>query len=122
MISAEREPVPPPLPDTRSPFARLNELLAGVEPGLPPIALSVGEPQHPVPAFVGPVLAASLDEFDETIAIGREVAAKSFLLVRGIHGDRADCLLRRICARERARLRVERGAAEQRQQSQCPDD
>ena len=69
-----------------------------------------------------PVRTASLDEFDETIAIGREVAAKSFLLVRGIHGDRADCLLQRICARERARLRVERGAAEQRQQGQCPDD
>jgi aspartate/methionine/tyrosine aminotransferase len=62
MITAEREPAPPP-PDTRSPFARLNELLAGVTPGKPPIALSVGEPQHPIPPFVGPVLAASLNEF-----------------------------------------------------------
>ena len=63
MITAEREPAAPPLPDTRSPFARLNELLAGVTPGKPPIAVSVGEPQHPIPPFVGPVLAASLAEF-----------------------------------------------------------
>src|SRR5262245_36316763 len=63
MISAEREPAPPALPDTRSPFARLNELLAGVTPGKPPIALSVGEPQHPLPPFVAPVLAASIAEF-----------------------------------------------------------
>jgi aspartate/methionine/tyrosine aminotransferase len=63
MITAEREPPPPSPPDTRSPFARLNDLLAGVTPGKPPITLSVGEPQHPVPAFVGPILAASLSEF-----------------------------------------------------------
>ena len=31
--------------------------------GKPPISLAVGEPQHPVPAFVGPVLAAHIDEF-----------------------------------------------------------
>ena len=63
MIPAERASVPPPAPDTRSPFARLNELLAGVTPGKPPIALSVGEPQHPVPSFVAPVLAGCIDEF-----------------------------------------------------------
>jgi N-succinyldiaminopimelate aminotransferase len=50
-------------PDARSPFARLNELLAEAKPGKPPIALSVGEPQHPVPNFVGPVLAAHLADF-----------------------------------------------------------
>ncbi len=50
-------------PDARSPFARLNDLLANVKPGKPPIALSVGEPQHPIPNFVGPVLAAHLPEF-----------------------------------------------------------
>lgn len=50
-------------PDARSPFARLNEMLADVKPGKPPIALSVGEPQHPIPKFVGPVLAAHLAEF-----------------------------------------------------------
>ena len=49
--------------DSRSPFVRLTELIAGIEPGKPPINLSVGEPQHPVPSFVGPVLAAHLAEF-----------------------------------------------------------
>jgi aspartate/methionine/tyrosine aminotransferase len=63
MITAEREPAAPSAPDTRSPFARLNELLADVRPGKPPIAVSVGEPQHPIPPFVGPILAASLNEF-----------------------------------------------------------
>jgi aspartate/methionine/tyrosine aminotransferase len=63
MTPAKREPTPPHLPDTRSPFARLNELVADVSPGQPPIALSVGEPQHPVPPFVGPVLAGCIDEF-----------------------------------------------------------
>ena len=47
----------------RSPFVRLAELLADVEPGKPAINLSVGEPQHPIPAFVGPVIAAHLNDF-----------------------------------------------------------
>ncbi len=42
---------------------RLTELIAGIEPGKPAINLSVGEPQHPIPAFVGPTLAAHLNEF-----------------------------------------------------------
>jgi aspartate/methionine/tyrosine aminotransferase len=49
--------------DARSPFVRLNELLAGIKPGKSPISLAVGEPQHPIPDFVGPVLAAHLSEF-----------------------------------------------------------
>jgi aspartate/methionine/tyrosine aminotransferase len=63
MTTAEREPATPAPPDTRSPFARLNELLADVTPGKPPIAVAVGEPQHPIPPFVAPVLAASVNEF-----------------------------------------------------------
>jgi len=47
----------------RSPFARLAELLAGHEPGKPLISLSLGEPQHPVPDFVGPVLAKYTADF-----------------------------------------------------------
>src|SRR3954449_1958434 len=47
----------------RSPFARLTELLAPYQPGKPLITLSLGEPQHPVPAFVGPVLAKHIAEF-----------------------------------------------------------
>jgi N-succinyldiaminopimelate aminotransferase len=47
----------------RSPFVRLHELLADIKPGKPPINLSVGEPQHPIPPFVGPVLQAHLADF-----------------------------------------------------------
>ena len=47
----------------RSPFVRLRELLGDIPPGKSAISLAVGEPQHGVPSFVGPVLAASLDEF-----------------------------------------------------------
>src|ERR1700682_1623867 len=47
----------------RSPFARLTELLAPYQPAKPLITLSLGEPQHPVPAFVGPVLAKHIGDF-----------------------------------------------------------
>jgi len=50
-------------PDSRSPFVRLRELLGDVAPGQPAISMAVGEPQHPIPSFVGPVIAAHLDEF-----------------------------------------------------------
>jgi aspartate/methionine/tyrosine aminotransferase len=42
---------------------RLRELLDGVPPGQPAISLAVGEPQHPIPAFVGPILADHVAEF-----------------------------------------------------------
>lgn len=48
---------------TRSPFVRLTELLAGLEPGKPLINLSVGEPRHPMPDFVAPVIAANVNGF-----------------------------------------------------------
>src|SRR5438270_10171809 len=51
------------VPDARSPFARLAELLGDTPPGMPAINLSVGEPQHPIPPFVGPVIAAHLNDF-----------------------------------------------------------
>src|ERR1700689_4883871 len=38
----------------RSPFLRVTELLAPYQPAKPLITLSLGEPQHPVPDFVGP--------------------------------------------------------------------
>uniref|UniRef100_Q07UM6 Aminotransferase n=1 Tax=Rhodopseudomonas palustris (strain BisA53) TaxID=316055 RepID=Q07UM6_RHOP5 len=47
----------------RSPFARLTELLAPYQPGLPLINLSLGEPQHALPPFVGPVLAQHIAAF-----------------------------------------------------------
>lgn len=49
--------------DARSPFVRLAELLGDQKPGKPAINLSVGEPQHPIPSFVGPVIAAHLADF-----------------------------------------------------------
>jgi len=47
----------------RSPFARLNALLEGIEPGAAPINLSLGEPHAALPPFVGPVLQEHLSEF-----------------------------------------------------------
>jgi N-succinyldiaminopimelate aminotransferase len=49
--------------NTRSPFVRLRELLADTSPGQSPISLAVGEPQHPIPPFVGAVIAAHVGEF-----------------------------------------------------------
>ncbi len=65
MMTAKREPSSSTAPavDSRSPFVRLTELIAGIGPGKPVINLSVGEPHHAIPNFVGPVLAAHLDKF-----------------------------------------------------------
>jgi len=62
-ITERASPAPARTVDTRSPFVRLAELLADVKPGQPPINISVGEPQHPVPPFVGPVLQAHIPDF-----------------------------------------------------------
>jgi aspartate/methionine/tyrosine aminotransferase len=48
---------------SRSPFVRLRELVDHVPPGKPAISLAVGEPQHPIPPFVGPVISAHINEF-----------------------------------------------------------
>ena len=65
MTTAQREPVSASdtAAESRSPFVRLTDLIAGIEPGKPAINLSVGEPQHPIPPFVGEVLAAHLNDF-----------------------------------------------------------
>jgi len=44
------------------PFEKLAELKRGIEPNsdLAPIALSIGEPKHPTPAFIGETLMAHL--------------------------------------------------------------
>src|ERR1700742_3724238 len=47
----------------RSPFLRVTELLAPYQPSKPLITLSLGEPQHPVPGFVGPTLARHIADF-----------------------------------------------------------
>src|ERR1700756_1260988 len=50
-------------PDSRSPFVRLRELLSDMPPGKPAISMAVGEPQHPMPAFVGPIITPPVEEF-----------------------------------------------------------
>ncbi|HEX7882083.1 MAG TPA: aminotransferase class I/II-fold pyridoxal phosphate-dependent enzyme [Afipia sp.] len=77
----------------RSPFARLTDLLTPYKPGKPLINLSLGEPQHAVPGFVGPVLAKHINEFGRyPIAKGTEPfrqaaaawATRRFALLRAI--------------------------------------
>jgi N-succinyldiaminopimelate aminotransferase len=63
MTAATAPQAPPSTAEGRSPFVRLHELLADLEPGKPPINLSVGEPQHPIPSFVGPIIQAHLADF-----------------------------------------------------------
>ncbi len=80
----------------RSPFARVAELLAPYQPGKPLIALSLGEPQHPIPNFVGPILAKHINDFGRyPIAKGiepfRQAAARwlnrRFALARAVDPD-----------------------------------
>lgn len=44
-------------------FPRLRKLLDSHAPGGEVIHMTIGEPRHPMPEFVGPILAASLDGF-----------------------------------------------------------
>src|SRR5688572_22305381 len=95
MPISERESPPSPVRalEMRSPFVRLRELLGTSEPGQPAISLAVGEPQHGVPAFVGPVLASCIDEFgkypmnkglDEFCAAAAGWLARRFRLPRPV--------------------------------------
>src|SRR3977135_1249274 len=64
MTASSRAPQGAGAPESeRSPFARLTELLAPYHPAKPLITLSLGEPQHPVPSFVAPVLAKHIGDF-----------------------------------------------------------
>jgi N-succinyldiaminopimelate aminotransferase len=64
MTASSRAPLGAGLKESeRSPFARTTELLAPYTPAKPLIVLSLGEPQHPVPGFVGPVLAQHIADF-----------------------------------------------------------
>jgi N-succinyldiaminopimelate aminotransferase len=44
-------------------FPRLRKLLDSHAPGGPTVSMTIGEPRHPMPDFVGPILAAHLAEF-----------------------------------------------------------
>ena len=65
MTLADRERAGASLPraGARSPFVRLSALLADITPGKAAINLALGEPQHPVPPFVGPVIAEHVAAF-----------------------------------------------------------
>ncbi|MEM7497632.1 MAG: aminotransferase class I/II-fold pyridoxal phosphate-dependent enzyme [Pseudomonadota bacterium] len=61
-------------------FPRLRRLLEGIAPGATETAMSIGEPQHPVPDFVMPIMAAhaaTLSRYppNEGIADLREAAS-----------------------------------------------
>jgi N-succinyldiaminopimelate aminotransferase len=113
---------------TRSPFVQLTELIAGIEPGKPAINLTVGEPQHPIPPFVGDVLQRSLKDFgrypptkgNERV---RRAAAlwteKRFAVMRGVdidneilvlNGTREGLFLAALTAKELVTGRVGRPA------------
>src|SRR6187397_3361077 len=92
MTAPGAQPAAQPAPskaEGRSPFVRLHELLADIKPGKSAINLSVGEPQHPIPPFVGPVLQAHLNDFGRYPANkgtegfqGRRVLARTALSPR----------------------------------------
>lgn len=46
-------------------FPRLRALLGGRSPGGPPVAMSIGEPQHPIPAFVPEIIARHANAFSK---------------------------------------------------------
>jgi len=62
-MTTQASPVPVRATGSRSPFVRLRELIDPFAPGMSPISLAVGEPQHPIPSFVGPVIAKHVAEF-----------------------------------------------------------
>jgi aspartate/methionine/tyrosine aminotransferase len=62
-MTTQLSPVPVRATGSRSPFVRLRELIDPFQPGMSPISLAVGEPQHPIPSFVGPVIAKHVAEF-----------------------------------------------------------
>jgi N-succinyldiaminopimelate aminotransferase len=62
-MTSQVPPSPVRATGSRSPFVRLRELLDGIPPGQSAISLAVGEPQHPIPPFVGSILAAHVAEF-----------------------------------------------------------
>src|ERR1700746_353401 len=114
-------------PNTRSPFVRLRELLGDTSPGQSPISLAVGEPQHPIPPFVGSVIAAHVAEFgrypmnrgleefaaavgqwlDRRYKLPRRVDPASEVLV--LSGTRRGLFLAGIAARNDAASRAKAG-------------
>ncbi|MDO8290822.1 MAG: aminotransferase class I/II-fold pyridoxal phosphate-dependent enzyme [Parvibaculum sp.] len=46
-----------------SPFPRLNALIEGIQPGKPPLIMSLGEPQHPFPDFITKTIVENAKDF-----------------------------------------------------------
>jgi len=73
-----------------SPFARLRALLDDVTPGLAPVSLALGEPQHAPPDFVLEALKQNLDDYGRYPPIGGtpawQAAVRSWLK-RRFHVD-----------------------------------
>ncbi|SDD94708.1 Aspartate/methionine/tyrosine aminotransferase [Paracoccus isoporae] len=44
-------------------FPRLRKLLSGIEPGGAPVVMTIGEPRHPMPDFVAPIMAENIALF-----------------------------------------------------------
>jgi N-succinyldiaminopimelate aminotransferase len=102
-----------------SPFARLNDRLAGIDPGLSPINLTIGEPQHAVPSFVAPVIAENIalfgryppirgtDAFRATVArwLDRRYSLAAAIdperMVLPLNGSREGLALAALAARQR---------------------
>ena len=111
-----------------SPFQRLSDLLAPHQPGAAPINLTVGEPRHAVPGFVGPVLAREIDGFgrypairgtdafrktvggwlDRRFGLGGAVDVEHGILP--LNGSREGLFYAALEARRRSTKRVERPA------------
>jgi aspartate/methionine/tyrosine aminotransferase len=120
MNDTERATSSARVPDARSPFMRLADLLGDTPPGMPAINIAVGEPQHSIPPFVGPVLAehtaafgrypgnAGTDRFRQAVAgwlgrryrLPRPIVPLSEILVLG--GSREGLFLAAIAAKRLA--------------------
>lgn len=75
-------------------FPRLRRLLGDIPPGGPEIAMSLGEPQHAVPDFVGPIMlqhSAALSRYPPNEGIPQLRAAISEWLGRRYHAAPAYC-------------------------------
>lgn len=60
MVQSRQDPFPPGDLGRliQSPFARLRSLLEGIEPGRPPIDMTIGEPRHGIPDLLAGALQA----------------------------------------------------------------
>jgi aspartate/methionine/tyrosine aminotransferase len=87
-----------PLSAIQSPFQRLRDLLSDEPPGAPPIDMTIGEPRHGFPQFVGEILArhgASFGKYppiagipELRLAIGDWLARRCALPAEAIDQDK----------------------------------